>query len=74
MEQAEVHSTPISYSAMDESLQQRARFLYSMFVQILSGRALNVLRLVQQHNGFEAYRQLVREYEPDSPLRVAAML
>ena len=74
MEQAQIYPTVISYGAMDDALQQRARFLYSMFVQILSGRALGVLRLVQQHNGFEAWRQLVLEYEPDSPIRVAAML
>eukprot|EP00972_Heterocapsa_arctica_P079488 11714786-Heterocapsa_arctica.AAC.1 len=59
---------------MREDVRQKARFLYSVFVQVLSGRALNVLRLVPRYNGFEAWRQLVREYEPDSPLRHAAML
>eukprot|EP00972_Heterocapsa_arctica_P115025 16445648-Heterocapsa_arctica.AAC.1 len=71
---AEAQTTFIDYEAMTEPTRQRARFLYSMFIQVLSGRAMSVLRLVPRYNGFEAWRQLVREYEPDSPLRLAAML
>eukprot|EP00972_Heterocapsa_arctica_P073913 10912407-Heterocapsa_arctica.AAC.1 len=46
MELAEAQATFIDYETMSEPIRQRARFLYSMFIQVLSGRALNVLRLV----------------------------
>eukprot|EP00972_Heterocapsa_arctica_P082059 12094655-Heterocapsa_arctica.AAC.1 len=45
-----------------------------MFVQVLRGRALTLLRIVPKSNEFEAWRMLVREYEPETPLRYAAML
>eukprot|EP00972_Heterocapsa_arctica_P113798 16439165-Heterocapsa_arctica.AAC.1 len=54
--------------------KRKSKFLYGIFVQVLSGRALNLLKLTPMNNGFEAWRRLVKEYEPDTPLHYAAML
>eukprot|EP00972_Heterocapsa_arctica_P063461 9364099-Heterocapsa_arctica.AAC.1 len=54
--------------------KRKSKFLYGISVQVLSGRALNLLKLTLLNNGFESWRRLVKEYEPDTPLRYAAML
>eukprot|EP00972_Heterocapsa_arctica_P009223 1359857-Heterocapsa_arctica.AAC.1 len=71
---AEKHPTPIGLDGTSRESQQNSRLLYGILVQVLNGRALSILKLVPPGGGFEAWRRLVAEYEPETPLRHAAML
>eukprot|EP00972_Heterocapsa_arctica_P090540 13359408-Heterocapsa_arctica.AAC.1 len=42
----------------------KGRMLYSLLVSLVSGRALGIVRQVAEGHGLEAWRCLVREYEP----------
>eukprot|EP00972_Heterocapsa_arctica_P113847 16439430-Heterocapsa_arctica.AAC.1 len=69
MELAEAQPLPIDENfMMPEVKRKKSKFVYSLFIQVLGGRALTLLRLVPKSNGFEAWRMLVREYEPETPL------
>eukprot|EP00972_Heterocapsa_arctica_P037628 5538367-Heterocapsa_arctica.AAC.1 len=68
MELAEAQPVPIDENVMKPEVRRKSKFLYSLFIQVLGGRALTLLRLVPKSNGFEAWRMLVREYEPETPL------
>ena len=64
----------ITIQEMTTYYRVRARLLYAILVQTLSGRALAILRLVERSNGLEAWRRLCAEYAPASPVRYTAML
>ena len=65
---------PILIESMTSAVLARSRFLYSLLVQICSGRALAIIRLVTSQKGFEAWRQLEAEFAPVEPSRAVAML
>ena len=49
--------------------------LYHMLVMLCSqGRAVTIMMNVERHNGYEAWRRLKQEYEPNLPGRWATML
>eukprot|EP00972_Heterocapsa_arctica_P003512 522453-Heterocapsa_arctica.AAC.1 len=45
---------------MMPEVKRKSKFLYSVFIQVLGGRALTLLRLVPKSNGFEPWRMLVQ--------------
>ena len=65
---------PIEFNRLLSKYAQRAELLYGVLLQVCSGRALSLLRLVGQRNGLEGWRQLVVEYEPATASRATAML
>eukprot|EP00972_Heterocapsa_arctica_P048044 7085129-Heterocapsa_arctica.AAC.1 len=52
----------------------RGRMLYSILVALVSGRALGIVRQVEEGHGLEAWQCLVREYEPPIATRCCAVL
>ena len=48
--------------------------LYSLLVALVSGRALGIVRQVPEGHGLEAWRCLVRDYEPAVATRYCAVL
>ena len=59
---------------LDPDQQAIAKTLYFILVQTVGGRALQMLRAVPGHNGLEAWRQLVKDYEPKNPIRAVGLL
>ena len=57
-------ATPIDMSTMDSSQQDRSKQLYSILIGSLRGRPLRILKGVAGRNGFEAWRQLLSQYQP----------
>ena len=55
-------------------LRARGKLLYNLLIQTVSGRALNILRLLPAGEGFIAWKRLVAEYEPSSMSRHLLML
>jgi hypothetical protein len=51
-----------------------AKFLYALFAGCCRNRALAILRMVENRNGFVAWKRLYHEFQPDSHLRLTAML
>jgi hypothetical protein len=52
----------------------RSHILYSLLQNLVSGRAMAILKLVPNRNGALAWRRLVAEYEPKSASRAVAQL
>ena len=63
----------ITIQEMSAYCRVRAR-LHAILAQILTGRALAILRLVERSNGLEAWRRLCTEHAPASLVRYTAML
>ena len=51
-----------------------AALLLNLLVQCCQGRALVILRMIRDSNGFLAWKRLVEEYEPTSTTRHNALL
>ena len=51
-----------------------AALLFNLLVQCCQGRALVILRMIRNSNGFLAWKRLVEEYEPTSTTRHNALL
>eukprot|EP00972_Heterocapsa_arctica_P028137 4140001-Heterocapsa_arctica.AAC.1 len=64
MRAAERHPGIIDQDAMSPTLKQKSRLLYGTLIQVLSGRALTILKISPPGNGFECWRRLVAEYQP----------
>ena len=52
----------------------QSKFLQALLIQLCSGRALQMMKMVEPPNGWVAWRRLCREYEPPSHGRWVAML
>ena len=73
MEQSAAHPTPVSMTALPTRKQEFSKTLFFLLVQLLEGRALAILKMIKDQNGMEAWRQLVKFYEPTAPLRVCLL-
>eukprot|EP00971_Amphidinium_carterae_P218952 4346110-Amphidinium_carterae.1 len=58
--------------ALGAGVQTISRNLYAILAQVLNGRSLSLLRLVQ--HGLRAWKELKLEYEPRSGNRVTGVL
>ena len=67
-------ATPIDMSTMDSSQQDRSKQLYSILIGSLRGRPLRILKGVAGRNGFEAWRQLLSQYQPRTRAKSISML
>eukprot|EP00972_Heterocapsa_arctica_P030548 4496859-Heterocapsa_arctica.AAC.1 len=65
---------PVDYHAISPDGRQKNTLLYNLLVQLVRGRALAVVRGVDDANGLEVWRQLQLEYEPRRAARYAQML
>ena len=74
IEAAACERKPILTESMTSAVLARSRFWYQLLVQICSGKALAIIRLVTSQNSFEAWRQLEAEFAPVEPSRAVAML
>ena len=59
---------------LPQNLVGASEFLYSLLVQICSGKALLIVRLCGDGNGILAWRKLLNAYEPRQAMRFTAML
>lgn len=60
-------------SSMDAGQQERSKQLYSILIGSLRGRPLRILKGVAGRNGFEAWRQLLSQYQPRTRARSISM-
>ena len=67
-------SVPVDISTMDGPQVVRARQLYSILVGSLKGKPLRILKGVSNRNGFEAWRQLLAQYQPRTRARSISLL
>ena len=76
LRQIETMQAPINFEDLTPEEKGLSRLLYSILVYAVGGapRARSLLRLTRESNGFETWRQLLREYEPQETARHAAML
>eukprot|EP00972_Heterocapsa_arctica_P065873 9721160-Heterocapsa_arctica.AAC.1 len=60
---------------LTERERKLSKLLHAILATCLTtGRAQSVFRLVPEANGFEAYRRVLLEYEPQEGARYASML
>ena len=64
----------IQMEILRPDMREKGVFLFNLLVQVCSGKALAILKLIQPGNGFEGWRALCKEFEPVSSMRCAAML
>ncbi len=78
MREAEALPTEVSWEKLSDIGRAQSRLVFSILAQVLQGRALNLLKLssplLSRPHGFEAWRCLVREYEPRLGARSVAQL
>lgn len=65
---------PIDFSDLSAEAQYKARVLFAILVQQVTGKALSIAKLVDSENGFEAWRRICSEYDPESNVRSSKML
>ena len=63
----------IDVGRMEANTLARSRRLYTLLGSYVKGRALRIVRQVNAQNGYEAYRQLLREYQPSTRARSLAL-
>lgn len=74
MAAAAVSRTSLEFSDLSAQQQYKTRVLYAILVQQIQGKALSIARLVDNENGYEVWRRLVLEYDPESKIRTSRML
>ena len=75
LEFAEKQRAPVELDTFSDDAKMLAKQLYHMLVMLCTrGRAATIIQSTERHNGFEAWRKLKAEYEPQLPGRWAAML
>ena len=67
-------SVAIDMSTLDVTVQERSKQLYSILIGSLRGRPLRILKGVSNRNGYEAWRQLLSQYQPRTRARSISML
>eukprot|EP00972_Heterocapsa_arctica_P042815 6313432-Heterocapsa_arctica.AAC.1 len=65
---------PVEFRQLSAEGQQKSALLYNLLVQLVHGRALAIVRSVEDANGLEVWRLLQLEYEPRQAARYAQML
>ena len=65
---------PIQMERLTVEEQTLSKLLHTILRSCLEGRARSIYKLVDRSNGFEAWRQLLLEYEPRENARYAAMM
>ena len=71
---AETATTSIDFGDLTQARQARSRVVFYVLSQLLHKAPLQVLMSISENNGYEAWRVLKRDYEPDSGSRHVAML
>ena len=74
MDQARTQVEPVELSSLDEQQTIQSQMLFAILAQALSGKALSILKLIENNNGLEAWRRLCQTYEPDNKVRDSRML
>ncbi len=74
MQQAGTAANPIINDTLPVKMQRRSRTLYYMLVLQVKGKALEICRSVVAGHGYDAWRRLRQEYEPDAAGRHMGML
>ncbi len=64
----------ITLEEMNEENRHKARLLYQILLQSVTGKALTLLRAVARSSGLEAWRRLNQEWMPYSAIRHSALL
>ena len=59
---------------MSEGTKQRGTYLFSILASLLKGRPLQILKQVDENNGYEALRQLICVLQPKSRGRALGLL
>eukprot|EP00972_Heterocapsa_arctica_P102833 15156015-Heterocapsa_arctica.AAC.1 len=67
MRKAAVHPQAITEDELSSENAARGVMLYSLVVTLVAGKALGIVRKVQEGYGLEAWRRLILEYEPQVP-------
>eukprot|EP00972_Heterocapsa_arctica_P001342 196334-Heterocapsa_arctica.AAC.1 len=65
---------PVDFVELNAEGRQKSTLLYNLLVQLVQGRALSILRGIEEASGPEVWRQLQAEYEPRQAARYARML
>ena len=65
---------PIEFDKLTPQEQTLTKLLFTILRSCLEGRAKSIYKLVTRADGFEAWRQLLIEYEPKENARCAAMM
>ena len=65
---------PIESDKLTPQVQTLTKLLHTILRSCLEGRAKSIYKLATRANGFEAWRQLLIEYEPKENARYAAMM
>eukprot|EP00972_Heterocapsa_arctica_P009430 1388123-Heterocapsa_arctica.AAC.1 len=55
---------PVEFRLLSAEGQQKSALLYNLLVQLVLGRAVAIVRSVDDANGLEVWRLLQLEYEP----------
>ena len=67
-------ATPIYMSTLDVAVQDRSKQLYCFLIGSLRGRLIRILKGVSDRNGYEAWKQLLAQYQPRTRARSISML
>ena len=71
---AATNSGPMERKAYATPADEISVVVYGALIHVLSGRAIAIAKTVEEGNGFELWRRLFAEYEPDSGQRLMAIL
>jgi len=74
MAEALRHDGELPFDALSPQSTKASKFLWSVFAQLLHGRALAILRLAPEGHGLEVWRKLHAEYCPATSQRLVAVL
>ena len=75
MDDAETKEHPLAWAEdAGDQIKKRGRALYAMLASLTQGRALRIVQGVKGRNGYEAWRLLVREFEPKKASRKLGLL
>jgi len=74
MDMSEMERAPVRNIQMSSEHQHLSETLYYVLAMVLKGRALRMLMSVGQGEGIEAWRVLVRHYEPEAGGRLLGFL
>ena len=74
MKNVEKTATEIKMSSLNEEVKPRSEKLYSMLSMLMKNRPLRLVRGVQEQNGFEAWRVLMKDMQPSTRQRSLALV
>eukprot|EP00969_Alexandrium_andersonii_P225242 9948096-Alexandrium_andersonii.AAC.1 len=56
----------VRLAAMNEEQKEQSKAVWHLLAQLVGGRALNLLKQSEKHNGLMAWRAIVRAYAPEA--------